>query len=69
MAKRVSRSVQTMISLREAARRLQVNAQYIKGVADAMGVTLFRTRKALLMTEKDFDRVRLQIEDLQVSTA
>jgi hypothetical protein len=61
-AKKNDRRLQTMVSLREASKRLQVNAQYIRGIADAMGITLYRAGVAVLMTEKDFLRVKAHLE-------
>lgn len=49
------------ISIREAAARLGLNRQYVKGYAQAIGIRLVRSRASLLMNRHDFDCLRQRL--------
>ena len=51
-----------LLSLREAARRLGRNNNYIRGVADTLGIVLSPAGTALMMTWADFKRIEKAVE-------
>lgn len=69
MTNRNDKSLRSLVSIRAAAKRIGCNAGWLKGVIDAMGIVLFESSNALLMTEADFDRVRAKVEEILLVTA
>jgi hypothetical protein len=51
-----------MVSLRQAGRMLEADPKYLKGYAEAMGIKLQPVSRSLLMSAKDFDRLRKRVE-------
>jgi hypothetical protein len=53
------------VSLRKAGRRLGLNAHYVKGMAETLGIHLEDAPPSLLMSEADFARIKQQHEKIQ----
>ena len=52
----------SVISIREASRRLGMDRSVVKGFAMGIGIHLLCAAKANLMTTEDFDRLKREIE-------
>jgi hypothetical protein len=50
------------VTVRQAGKRLGRNPQYIKGVAEGIGIKLQVASHAIVMTEKDFERLRRRLQ-------
>jgi hypothetical protein len=55
-------TIGSLVTLRQAGRLLSRNPSYIKGVADGLGIKLQSASNALVMTAKDFGRIKRLIE-------
>jgi hypothetical protein len=50
-----------VISIREAARRLDLRPEFTRGAAAALGIQLFRVGRALAMSLEDFQRLKTDL--------
>lgn len=54
--------IDDLITLTEASERLARLAPYLKGACEGIGVKLMVAGQALVMTRKDFDRLRKHVD-------
>jgi hypothetical protein len=50
------------LSLNQASKRLGLDARFIRGFAECMGIELIITDWAIFMTQSDFQRLSARIE-------
>lgn len=55
------RAITTVVSLRQAGEILGADPKYVKGYAEGMGIRLEPCAKSLLMSRRDFERLRRRI--------
>jgi len=52
-----------IVSLREAGRRLRRHPQEIRGAAEALGLAMHPVGPALVLSDRDFDRLKTKLPE------
>lgn len=61
-------AVPELLSVRRASEMLGVNRMYLRGYVEGIGVRLVECGQSLLMTRRDFERVRRRLQSEDAST-
>jgi hypothetical protein len=51
-------AIPNVVTLRQVSRSIRANPHYAKGFAEGMGIELEEAGRALIMSAKDFDRLK-----------
>lgn len=58
-------TIPAVVSLREAGRQLGRNPTYLKGLAEGLGIEIRMAGRTAILTERDLERLRRQIDRCQ----
>jgi hypothetical protein len=63
------RTIDPLVSLRQAGKALERTPEYVKGRAEGMGIKLMKAGRSLVMTRRDFDRLKRQLAEPAATAA